>query len=135
MKKLLLAIVMMLLFVGNSFAGYVVVANKDFPVDKISGDDLKMIFLCQKSEVGGKKIVPFILDEGMECHKSFCVDIIKKNVSQWGAHFRNLIFTGKGSPPKSFGDCKGLLEAIASTSCAIGYAEKADNSVKVITVE
>jgi hypothetical protein len=133
-----LAIVMILSgHTGRLFAGQVtVVANKAFPAASISKSDLKDVALGDKTAVGGATVTFVALESG-EVHEDFLKAFVEKSGVQFANYWKQMIFTGKGKPPKAFKSEAELLGYVAATKGAIGYVSAgADtSSVKVLTVQ
>jgi ABC-type phosphate transport system substrate-binding protein len=117
-------------------ADVVVVANNMTDTDDLSRETVRDIFLGKKTSwANGVKIIPVVLqDEAV--HAAFLKAIIKKTPSSFSAYWNQILFTGKGIPPRIFENEKELIQFIAITRGAIGYVSgHADISgVKAIKV-
>ena len=97
--------------------------------------DVQRIFLGKaKSFPGGGEATPFNLKEGNASRGVFDQGVLNKNASQVKAYWSQLVFTGKGSPPKDAADDEEMKKWVAGNANAIGYidAGKVDGSVKVL---
>ena len=97
--------------------------------------DVQRIFLGKsKSFPGGGEAMPFNLKDGNASRGVFDQGILNKNASQVKAYWSQLVFTGKGSPPKDAADDEEMKKWVAANANAIGYidAGKVDGSVKVL---
>ncbi len=137
MKSKYLAIIGVLCLASSLLAEEaVVIANNSIKAAEISASDLRDVFSGAKSSVGGVHVVPVILKDG-PTHESFLKDHIGKSDSAFRATWRSLVFTGQAAMPKTFDSDSALLEYVASTPGAIGYAGKnaKHDSVKTLAVK
>jgi hypothetical protein len=81
---------------------------------------VKEIFLGAKDSVSGTAVVP-VLASGGPTHEAFLKTYVGKSDQALRNHFKSLVFTGKGSMPKSFASDAEVLKYVASTKGAIGY--------------
>jgi hypothetical protein len=86
----------------------------------LSAADVKEIFLGIKDSVGGAAVVP-VLAAGGATHDAFLKTYVGKSDQALRNHFKSLVFTGKGSMPKSFASEADVVKYVASTKGAIGY--------------
>jgi hypothetical protein len=102
-----------------SAADVQVIANTSVAGD-LSAADVKDIFLGAKDSVGGTTVVPVLASAG-PTHDAFLKAYVGKSDQALKNHFKSLVFTGKGSMPKSFASDAEVLKYVASTKGAIGY--------------
>ena len=70
-------------------------------------------------------------------HESFVQEILGTTPSKLKNIWKELIFTGKGAAPKIFKTDNEMIEYVANTTGAIGYADASlplGRNVKVISV-
>jgi len=96
-----------------------VIANTNVSGD-LSAADVKEIFLGAKDSVGGTAVVPVLASAG-PTHEAFLKTYVGKSDQALRNHFKSLVFTGKGSMPKSFASDAEVIKYVASTKGAIGY--------------
>ena len=115
-----------LLLLGAAFAAapvsaadVQVIANNSVAAD-LSAADVKEIFLGAKDSVSGTAVVP-VLASGGPTHEAFLKAYVGKSDQALRNHFKSLVFTGKGSMPKSFASDAEVVKYVASTKGAIGY--------------
>jgi hypothetical protein len=58
---------------------------------------------------------------------------VNKSFAKWNAHWKRMVFTGNGTPPKQFDTQQELLEYVAETEGAIGYVD-AETPVENVTI-
>jgi hypothetical protein len=102
-----------------SAADVQVIANNAVAGD-LSAADVKEIFLGAKDSVGGTAVVPVLASAGAT-HEAFLKAYVGKSDQALRNHFKSLVFTGKGSMPKSFASDAEVVKYVASTKGAIGY--------------
>ena len=115
-------------------AGYVVIAHPNLAGTEISGNDMRGIFLGAITRVGGRPVQPVVARSG-DVHKQFVADCLGKTESGLQNYFRTLVFTGKGSPPKSFATAVEIIDYVSHTEGAIGYVSLDANLTGVVRLE
>jgi hypothetical protein len=115
---------------------FTVVANPSVKSGEISADDLKRIFLGAKTSLEDGSAVEPVLGQG-EAHEAFLKQYIGKSDAALRNHFKSLVFTGKGSMPKSFSSDSAVAEYVAKTKGAIACVALASvpSGVKKIAVK
>jgi len=134
----LLFIAGLVLLASLSWAGSVkVVANPSVGASSVSADELKSVFLQEKSSLSDGSHVEPVLQKGGTAHEAFLKDYLDKNDSALQTYYRSLVFTGKGSMPKAVGSDAEVVAYVAKTKGAIGYvsADASASGVKVLDVK
>jgi ABC-type phosphate transport system substrate-binding protein len=114
-----------------------VIANSSVGASSVSPDELKGVFLATKSSLSdGSHVEPVLLKAG-SVHEAFLKDYVGKSDSALETYYRSLVFTGKGSMPKTFGTDAEVVSYVEKTKGAIGYvsAATATASAKVLDVK
>lgn len=96
---------------------------------------ISRIFLGKmKSFPGGSQAVPVSQSESSGVTNEFNDKVLNKSGSQLKAYWSKLVFTGKGTPPKTLNSDKEVLDLVASNPNIIGYVDAASvtGNVKVI---
>lgn len=137
MRKLLtlLASIAALSFSAFTCAEIAVIVHPSAAFDSLTEDDVSRIFLGKsKSFPGGAAATPINQNEGSAAREKFNEGVCKKNASQYKAYWSQLVFTGKGTPPKDVGDDAAVKAQVAANPGAIGYVDASvvDASVKVV---
>jgi hypothetical protein len=70
--------------------------------------------------VAGSDVAP-VLASGGAAHEAFLATYVGKSDQALRNHFKTLVFTGKGSMPKSLANDAEIVKYVASTRGAIGY--------------
>jgi ABC-type phosphate transport system substrate-binding protein len=131
----LLAATLMLGMASFAWAEVAVIVHPSAGFDSLAEDDVARLFLGKsKSFPAGSSAVPVNQNEGAAARDKFNEVICKKNASQYKAYWSQLVFTGKGSPPKDVGDDAAVKTLIAANPNMIGYIDSSavDASVKVV---
>ncbi len=141
MKKVTLKTLLAATLVGASliasvsvWAGVAVIVHPN-NVNALSEADVTRIFLGKKKAYpDGSEAIPVDQAEGSPIRSSFVSTVLKKNDQQIKAYWAQLLFTGKGTPPKEVGGGADVKKLIAENPALIGYidASEVDGSVKVV---
>jgi ABC-type phosphate transport system substrate-binding protein len=98
-----------------------VIANPSVGVANINTDDLKRVFLATKSSLADGSHVEPVLEKSGAAHETFLKEYLGKTDAALTTYYRSLVFTGKGSIPKSFGSDAEVVAYVAKTKGAVGY--------------
>ena len=103
-------------------ADYVVIANPNLGDARMSAGDLKQIYLGTKTSLDGQHVEPVIAQSG-PIHAQFVSTCLGKTEAGLRNYFRNLVFSGKGSMPRSFATSAEVVSYVSRTAGAIGYVD------------
>lgn len=132
MKKII--ILALLCFSLPSFAGNVIVVNKENDT-KLSLSDAKKIYLGRTGAFNnGKRAVPVTLAEGHKIRADFNRSVLNKSESQYSGYWAKMRFTGRAIPPKEVTNSQEMKEFIANNPNAVGIMNDdfIDDSVRVV---
>ena len=116
-----------------TFASMTVVAHPSVADANLTGAEFQAMFLNKKkSWSDGTKVIPVVL-KGGAVHDAFLAKV-KKSASQFSNYWKQIIFTGKGVPPKEFATDAEAIAYIMATPGAVGYVSAATDGVKTINV-
>jgi ABC-type phosphate transport system substrate-binding protein len=118
-------------------ADFIVIAHPGVPDGSLSREDVRAVFLGDKTTWSdGKPIKIVVLEEGAS-HKAFLREVLGKTPAQFDTYWKKMVFTGKAAIPKTCGDTQELLDFVARQPGAIGYAGfgATGGSVKTIQVK
>jgi hypothetical protein len=118
-------------------ADFKVIANSSVGASSISADDLKAVFLQDKSSLSdGSRVVP-VLAKGGPAHETFVKQYLGKTEDALMTYYRSLVFTGKGLMPKTLASDAEVLAYVAKTKGAMGYISSSAGTegVKVLEVK
>jgi len=120
-----------------AFAGDVkIIANPSVKTDTISAEELKSVFLEEKSSLNDGSRVEPVLSKGGSAHDAFVREYLGKTDTSLQAYYRTLVFTGKGSMPKAEPSDSDVVAYVARTRGAIGYVglETSAEGVKTLSL-
>jgi len=134
MKSLILLFVYSFLMVSTCYAGVAVIVHPSNS-NVTTEDDIVRIFLGKKTTFAdGSEAIPVDQTEGSPTKAFFTQTVLNKNDQQIKAYWAQLLFTGRGVPPKSVGQDVDVKKLVAENPSLIGYidASDVDASIKVI---
>jgi hypothetical protein len=114
----------------------VLVANKSVKISEITNADLRAIFIGTKTRFAdGSHAVPVTL-KGGAVHEVFLKNYVGENPEEFRLQWRKVVFTGQGAMPKAFDSESALIEYVAATPGAVGYASRISpqDGVKLLAV-
>jgi len=120
----------------QALAGKVkIIANSSVKADTISAGELKSVFLEETSSLSDGSHVEPVLARGGPAHEAFVEEYLGKSDAALQVYYRSLVFTGKGSMPKSVGSDAEVVAYVAKTKGAIAYIGSATSAEGVKTLE
>jgi len=109
----------------SAWAGSIkIIANPSVKADSISANEIKSVFLEEKNSLSDGSRVEPVIEKGGPAHEAFLKDYLDKSDSALQTYYRSLVFTGKGSMPKSVGSDAEMAAFVAKTKGAIGYVSE-----------
>ncbi len=135
-KGLIIAAALLALSTLCLAGNWELIVNKTNPVENISAEDLKRIYLGEKiSWPSGKRIKVASIKKGDAC-KEFLDEIVKLSPMRFSRHWQKIVFTGNGTPIKLFKTDAQVKAFIRDNPTAVGCIAKQslDDSVKKIKV-
>jgi ABC-type phosphate transport system substrate-binding protein len=129
--------ILILLSAAAFAADVVVVANPSVKATDVSAEELKLVFLGTKTSLSDGSPVEPVLAQSGAAHEAFLKTYVGKSEPALRNHFKSLVFTGKGSMPKSFASDAEIVAFVAKTKGAIGYlaAAPAAGGVKQLHIK
>lgn len=134
---LLLAILATSLAATNRAPNIVIIANPGIPVQEISREDLKSVFLCTKIALKGGGHVQPVIEKGGPTHLAFLRSYLGKTDSALQTYYRSLVFSGQGLMPTTLSSDEEMVTFVGKTQGAIGYVESSvvKDGVKTLQVK
>lgn len=126
---------LVLVWINTAAAGVAVIVHPESGVTSLTEDEVARLFLGKaKNFPNGSQAVPVNQNEGSAVRERFNEVVCKKNASQYKAYWSQLVFTGKGTPPRDGGDDQAVKALVAANPTMIGYVDTSvvDSSVKVV---
>ncbi len=133
----LLAILALPVFSKAESESVLVITNGSVEVSSLERDDIKKIFLGQKTTWNdGSKII-FVVQDRTKAGDIFLKTYLQRTASQYDNYWKKQVFTGKGRAPYSFSSNQELVEFVSRTPGAIGYVLDTTNTgdTKIIPVQ
>ena len=112
-----------------------VIANPSVGASSVSADELKGIFLATKTALSDGSHVEPVLEKGGPVHEAFVKEYLGKTDAALQTYYRSLVFTGKGSMPKTLAADAEVVAYVAKTKGAIGYVGAGTSTAGVKTLE
>lgn len=131
-------ITVMLLIPSMAIAGdIIIIGNKSITESAINKQDLKNIYLGKKTTWGNNSKIVFVTQDNAGVSDQFLTEYISKSPSQFSSYWKEKVFTGQGTPPRSFASEKELVQFVTQTDGAIGYVSSGEglDAVKKLTIE
>lgn len=99
----------------------VVVVPYNSTITSLNSQEVANIFLARTNRFpNGEKTVPVELKND-EIKQKFYQQISGKTPRQLMSYWTALVFTGKGRPPRGYGDFQSLIQKLAGSDNAITY--------------
>jgi len=98
-----------------------IIANPSVKADSISAEELRSVFLEERSSLGDGSHVEPVISKGGPAHDAFVRQYLGKSDADLQNHYRSLVFTGKGFMPKMVASDTEIAAYVARTRGAIGY--------------
>jgi TonB family protein len=119
---------------ASAVAGDVkVIANPSVKAESISARELKSLFLEEKNSLNGTRVEPVIEKRG-PAHEAFLRDYLGQTDDELQKYYEALVFTGRGSMPKTVTSDAEVVAYVARTRGAIGYVGASANMEGVKTL-
>ena len=112
-----------------------VIANPNVGASSVSADELKGVFLATKTSLSDGSHVEPVLEKDGPVHEAFVKEYLGKTDSALQTYYRSLVFTGKGSMPKTLAADAEVVAYVAKTKGAVGYVSAAASTAGVKTLE
>jgi ABC-type phosphate transport system substrate-binding protein len=109
-------------------AEVVIIANPSVKASEVSSEDLKLVFLGSRTALSDGSSVEPVLAQSGAAHEDFLKSYVGKSDPALRNHYKSLVFTGKGSMPKSFASDADIVAHVAKTKGAIGYLAAAPSA-------
>jgi ABC-type phosphate transport system substrate-binding protein len=122
---------------AHVFGEVVVVVNTGVVDDTIDDKGIQRIYLGKKTSwPDHSSIVPVMLKAG-PVHQEFVEEIVGRSEHRFASYWRQMVFTGKGVPPRSFDTEDEVVDFVKETPGAVGYVSPATDvtGVKTLTVD
>jgi len=126
------------LAVGQSAGDLRVIVHPSNSVKSLSSTEVSRFFLEEKGEwPNGTPVAPVDQTPDSPVRMEFSNEVLGRDVASVRAHWRRLIFQGKGVPPPTRASEQEIVQFVSANRTAIGYVSRAATTgadVKVITL-
>ncbi len=132
----LIAIALLLACTAAHAQDVLIVANKSVTVQQVTEAQIRELFTGTKTRFSdGSRAVPVVL-KGGPVHEVFLHRHVGDSPEEFRSRWRRMVFTGQGSMLKEFSSEAAMLEYVAATPGAIGYASRVTDpeAVKILSV-
>ena len=136
--SLLFSILVLLSGLLEAQGAFKVIVTASSPVSSITKNELSRLFLKKKSEwADGQEVQLVDQAANSSVRASFSQAIHGKKVSAVKSYWQQMIFSGRGVPPREVASDATVLEFVKLTPNAIGYvsSKSSVNGVKVLRIE
>lgn len=118
-------------------ADFTVIANRSVPVNSLTKEDIKAIYLGKKSKWDDGSPIKFYLIRSPKSQKSFLEAHVGKTPDQYESYWLQNVFTGKGAMPEMLENSEEMIQAVKKTGGSIGFVsgEANDVNIKKMNVE
>ncbi len=121
MRPLFPTLLLLLMATGPAMGGVVLIVNPGNLEGAIDHNEVERIYLGKMAHWSdGTPIIPVMLKNG-KTHEAFLDEYLDRTVHRFVSYWRQMVFTGKGIPPKSFAAEAELVAFVAATPGAVGY--------------
>ena len=137
MRAVAISVLVLMACVCCHGADVKIIANPSVSASSISSEELKGVFLATRTLLAdGSHVEPVVAKAGA-AHEFFLRTYLSKTNTALETYYRSLVFTGKGSMPKTFATDAEVTAYVGKTKGAIGYVSADANTagVKVLDVK
>jgi TonB family protein len=122
-RRLLPLVVAVMMFGAvHGLAGNVrIIANPSVKAETISVSEIKSVFLEERNSLRDGTHVEPVLSSGGPAHAAFLKEYLGKSDVGLQTYYRSLVFTGRGSMPKTLYSDEEVVAYVAKTRGAIAY--------------
>jgi ABC-type phosphate transport system substrate-binding protein len=109
-------------------------ANKQ---NEVSSDFIKKVYLNKITRWDSGSLITLTYIKKGPVHNDFLKKYVGKSTSRFKRFWKKMVFTGRGTQPKTFKDEEGLIDYIKENKSSIGYVDKENISdgVKILTIK
>lgn len=115
----------------------VVIVNPAAGFNALTAADVRLIFMCKNKILPDRRpALPLMQSEDSETRIKFDRAVLQRDPRESRAYWAQMIFTGRGKPPRQLSDDDAMKKAVASNPSALGYIRRAslDDSVKGVLI-
>ncbi|MFZ6846348.1 hypothetical protein [Undibacterium sp. RuTC16W] len=116
-------------------ADFVVIANPNSGIEKMSKDDVINIYMGRYRKLAsGISAQPLDLANPVSEKSKFYSSMVNKELPEINSYWARLMFSGQGSPPRQVDSVEEIIDIVSNNKGAIAYIDKkkVDKRVKVV---
>ncbi|ARU55138.1 hypothetical protein OLMES_1052 [Oleiphilus messinensis] len=128
-------LLILMLVVAPVRAEYAVIVNPQLEIEHLDKIDIQNIYLAKTGSFpNGEWVIPVDHKKGAPLRNAFYESVLERTEAQLKSYFSRLVFTGKGSPPRTLEDDDSIKKQVQTNKSVIGYVDSksVDNTVKVV---
>ena len=114
--------------------GLVVVSHIDSPLQALSKQQIKSLFLGKRQEIHGLSLQAVDIEQWQGTKQAFYEQVIDKNASQLNAYWARKLFTGRGKPPHRVKDAKAFYYYLRRNKNAVAYMSVDDVDLERVKI-
>lgn len=128
------------LLLGRTFpamaAEYILVVHKENPVERLTTQDVKDIFLGKKTRWGNDSPITIVMNTNEEIHQQFTRVVLQKSPIQLSVYWKKILYSGVGMLPLAVKDDEAAKSYVATHKNAISYIneDSLDRQVKKVEI-
>lgn len=128
------------LLLGTTFfaraADYILVVHKENPVDRLTHQEVRDIFLGKKVKWGNDAPITLVMNTNDEIHEQFTRVMLQKSPVQLSVYWKKILYSGVGMLPLAVKDDEAVKSYVGSHKNAISYIteESLDKQVKRVEI-
>lgn len=118
-------------------AEYIVVVHPDNPVNSLTPQEAKRIFLGKKMKWADDEPITIVMNTNDEIHEKFTRTILHKSPIQLSVYWKKILYSGTGMLPLAVKDDEAVKSYIGFHTHAIGYIseDSMDKQVKKVEIQ
>ena len=130
----------LILLLGTPFfaraADYILVVHKENPVDRLTHQEVRDIFLGKKIKWGNDAHIILVMNTSDEIHEQFTRVMLQKSPAQLSVYWKKILYSGIGMLPLVVKDDEAAKSYVGSHKNAISYIteESLDRQVKKVEI-
>lgn len=135
--KRIIASIAIWCWAATAFCGeYVVIVNKDNPLNSVSSADLKRLYTGKLDNIGGNSVAPVNLALDNPAASSFLSEVVGMGTADYKSFWLAQQIRGGSSAPAVKKSAAEMLSYVKENAATVGYLPKdtAPDGVKVLTV-
>jgi hypothetical protein len=131
----LLALAAVYARVSHASNDFVVIANPNSGVEKMSKDEVVNVYMGRNRKLpSGVTAQPLDLENPLTEKAHFYNTMVNKELPEISSYWARLIFSGQGSPPRQVASTEQAIDLVGRLKGAIAYVDRKriDKRVKVV---